>query len=76
MNDVLEVKVGFLPGEVKTVTITNDVETIREVFELAGFEVKENWLVTLKGEKISLDDSTNILANNDRVYATDMIKGN
>lgn len=76
MDNVLEVSVGVLPGEVKRVAITDDVETIRDVFELAGFEVKENWIVTIKGEKISLDDSTDILANNDRVYASDMIKGN
>ena len=76
MDNVLEVSVGVLPGEVKRVAITDDVETIRDVFKLAGFEVKENWIVTIKGEKISLDDSTDILANNDRVYASDMIKGN
>lgn len=76
MDNVLEISVGVLPGEVKRVAITDDVETIRDVFKLAGFEVKENWIVTIKGEKISLDDSTDILANNDRVYASDMIKGN
>lgn len=76
MDNVLEVNVGVLPGKVERVAITDDVETIRDVFKLAGFEVKENWIVTIKGEKISLDDSTDILANNDRVYASDMIKGN
>lgn len=76
MDNVLEVSVGVLPGKVERVAITDDVETIRDVFKLAGFEVKENWIVTIKGEKISLDDSTDILANNDRVYASDMIKGN
>ena len=76
MDNVLEVSVGVLPGEVKRVAVTDDVETIKDVFELAGFSLEENYTIQLRGETVSLDDSTDILTNDARLYATKMIKGN
>lgn len=76
MDNVLEISVGVLPGEVKRVAVTDDVETIRDVFELAGFSLKGNYTIQLRGETVSLDDSTDILTNDARLYATKMIKGN
>ena len=76
MDNVLEVSVGFLPGEVKRVAVTDDVETIKDVFELSGFSLEGNYTIQLRGETVSLDDSTDILTNDARLYATKMIKGN
>lgn len=76
MDNVLEVSVGVLPGEVKRVAVTDDVETIKDVFELAGFSLEGNYTIQLRGETVSLDDSTDILTNDARLYATKMIKGN
>lgn len=73
MADIIEVKIGRLNSEVKTITLSSDDCTISKALQVAGMNKKDSEIVKVNNEEE--DDLDSELENGDLVVLVKNVEG-